>query len=411
MKKSLFFAIFTCVALVFVGCNETVVNKVTAISVAPAELAMVPGEEFRLSVTPTPSTEVLADSAIVWTSSDTSVVVVNEKGVVTAVGYGKANVTATYGELASACAVWVKTYYENLSFTNAIVWSVDTTAFGGEVYDITTSDGSETFKCYMAMAELWLCADGFYVNESGYLDGGDYASYITVYAPMWYGTKYLNPEKGGVQFSLGEWKLENLPADSVKVHIGEPGSLNEEAYLTYMDMAMQSYNAGDGQMFSTYLALIGGYVNYPSGWPVAISGATMTTMEYIVDEETGEGGYSYSYIPDGIVTEGILSLNSEGASVFMAGMDYNYLKFREIANDAVYAWGCNWIFAEDGTISWGDNVMHWGQEVTYQLGELPAAESRKMEPVYAPVLTIDYPEVAERIKKQLKEKNTLTVKK
>ncbi len=410
MKKSLFFALIACVALVFVGCNEeNDPNKLTGISVAPAELAMVPGDEFRLSVSPTPATATLDTAvAVVWESSDTTVAVVNNKGVVTAVGYGKANVTATYGEFKGVCAVWVKTYYENLSFTNAIVWSVDTTAFGGEVHEITTSDGSETFNCYLAMAELWLCADGFYINESGYLDGGDLASYITVYAPMWYGTKYLNPEKGGVQFSLGDWKLENLPADSVNAHIGTPGTLNEEAYMTYMDYALQYYNAGDGQGFSTYLMLAGGY-QYP-GLPQAIVGSTMTTLEYSVDE-SGEGGYSYSYIPDGIVTEGQWSLNADGVSAYMAGMDYNYLKFREIPVDDTYTWGCNWLFAEDGSISWGDEkVMHWGQEVVYQYGELPTAESPKMEPLHAPVIKIDYPEVAKRIENQLKEYNTLVKK-
>ena len=410
MKKSLFFALIACVALVFVGCNEkNNPNKLTGISVAPAELAMVPGDEFRLSVSYTPSTATLDTAvAVVWESSDTTVAVVNDKGVVTAVGYGKANVTATYGEFKGVCAVWVKTYYENLSFTNAIVWDIDTTAFGGEVHEITTSDGSETFNCYLAMAELWLCADGFYINESGYLDGGDLASYITVYAPMWYGTKYLNPEKGGVQFSLGDWKLENLPADSVNAHIGTPGTLNEEAYMTYMDYALQYYNAGDGQGFSTYLMLAGGY-QYP-GLPQAIVGSTMTTLTYSVDE-SGEGGYSYSYIPDGIVTEGQWCLNANGVSAFMAGMDYNYLKFREIPVDDTYTWGCNWLFAEDGTISWGDEkVMHWGQEVVYQYGELPTAESPKMEPLHVPVIKIDYPEVAKRIENQLKEYNTLVKK-
>jgi hypothetical protein len=166
-------------------------------------------------------------------------------------------------------------------------------------------------------------------------------------------------------------------------------------------------------MFSTYLALIGGYVNYPAGWPVAITGATMTTLEYSVDEETGEGGYSYSYIPDGIVTEGRWSLNGDGANELMCGFDYNYLKFREIANNADYTWGCNWLFNEDGSqIAWGDEgVMHWGEEVVYQHGELPTAEAPKMEPLHAPVMKIDYPEIAERIEKQLKENAALKVKK
>jgi hypothetical protein len=395
------------------GPNGTDPNVLTGVAVTPAEVSMVPGDEVRLTVTPVPATAVLNDTvSVTWVSSDTSVVVVNDMGTITAVGYGKANVTATCGEFTGVCAVWVKTYYENLTFTNAFIMNIDTTTFGDEVHEITTSDGSETFNCYLGMAELWLFSDGFYINESGHLDGGQYASYIRVYAPMWYGTQYLNPEKGGVKFSLGTWKLENLPADSVNAHIGTPGTLNEEAYMAYMDAALQYYNAGDGQMFQTYLGLIGGYVKYPAGWPVAIQGPTMTTMEYIVDE-SGEGGYTYSYIPDGIVTEGQWSLNGDGVSAFMMGMDYNYLKFREIANNADYIWGCNWLFNEDGSeIAWGDEgVMHWGEEVVYQLGELPTAEAPKMEPLHAPVMKIDYPEIAERIEKQLKENAALKVKK
>lgn len=415
MKKSLFFALFACVALAFVSCeqNKNNPNALTGITVTPAEVALVPGDEVRLSVALVPATAVLGENEVItWASSDTSVVVVNNKGTITAVGYGKANVTVTCGEFTGVCTVWVKTYYENLAFTNAIVWDVDTTAFGGEVYEITTADSSETFNCYLAMAELWLCADGFYINESGMLEGGTYASHIIVNAPMYYGTPYLNPGKGGVQFVLGDWALANLPADSVVAHIGAPGTLNEEAYLSYMNAAVESYNAADYQMYSTYLALIGGYVTYPEGWPVAITGATMSTLEYSVDEETGEGGYSSNYIPDGIITEGQWGLNGDGVSVYMCGMDYNYLKFREFANTEDYIWGCYWLLNEDGTqITWGDQNMHWGEEVTYQFGELPAAEAQEMKPLHLPVLKIDYPEVAERIEKQIKANSELKMKK
>ena len=92
-------------------------------------------------------------------------------------------------------------------------------------------------------------------------------------------------------------------------------------------------------------------------------------------------------------------------------MEYNQFEFLPFANDETYTWGCNWLFNEDGTLSWGDEmVMHWGEKITYQLGELPTAETMKMEPLYAPVMTIDYPEIAERIEKQLKQRNTLVKK-
>lgn len=413
MKKSLFFALFACVALAFVSCNPggEDPNAVTGITVTPAEISLVPGDEARLSVAATPAGATFSADSVVWVSSDTNVVVVNSKGGIKAVGYGKANVTATYGELSAACAVWVKTYYESLSFTNAIIWDMDTTYFGGEVYDIETADGSQTFKCYLAMAELRICSDGFIVNNEGYLDGGTLATYITMYAPMYFGSKYLNPEAGGVQFSLGEWGLAELPADSVKSHIGAPGKVNEEVYLTYMNAALQSLNQGDAQMFQMYMMLAGGY-EYQD-LPIAISGTTMTTMEYDVDPETNEGGYYSTPIPDGIITKGYFSLNGEGASEFMMGMDFNYFEFQEIPYNEEYLWGCNWIENEDGTLAWGEQnpVLHWGESVTYQLGELPTEEAQaKMEPIFAPVMKLDYPEVAERVENQLKQYNTLVKK-
>jgi hypothetical protein len=411
MKKSLFFALFACVALAFVSCNPGEdPNAVTGITVTPAEISLVPGDEARLSVAATPAGATFSADSVVWVSSDTNVVVVNSKGGITAVGYGKANVTATYGELSAVCAVWVKTYYESLSFTNAIIWDMDTTYFGGEVYDVESADG-QTFKCYLAMAELMICSDGFIVNNEGYLDGGTLATYITMYAPMYFGTKYLNPEAGGVQFSLREWGLAELPADSVKAHIGAPGKVNEEVYLTYMNAALQSLNQGDAQMFQMYMMLAGGY-EYQD-LPIAISGTTMTTMEYDVDPETNEGGYYSTPIPDGIITKGYFSLNAEGASQFMMGMDFNYFEFQEIPYNEEYLWGCNWIENEDGTLAWGEQnpVLHWGDKVIYQLGEIPTEEAQaKMEPTFAPVMKLDYPEVAERVENQLQQYNTLVKK-
>lgn len=409
MKKSLFFAFFVCAVLALVGCEQqNDPNKLTGITVTPSELSMVPGDGARLKVTAVPTTATLDETVVItWESSDTTVATVTDKGAVTAVGYGKANITATYGEYKAICSVWVKTYFESLVFTQAIVWDIDTT--GCPIDTITASDSTE-YVCYLANAELWLCADGFYVNESGYLDGGELASYIAVKAPMYYAPADLNPEIGhGTKFCLGEWALAELPEDSIEAQVGAPGQLNEEEYMAYMDMAVQYYNAGDMNMFYTALLYAGAD---PRTGSTSITGATMNTMQFQVTESNPEGGYYSSYIPDGIVTEGLLSLNAEGISPFMCGMDYNYLKFREFEN-TVYWWGCNWLENEDGTqLSWGDEkIMHWGEEVVYQLGELPTAEAaRKLEPIHAPIMKIDYPEVAERIENQLKQRNTLVKK-
>ena len=407
MKKIMFFALLACAALSFVGCDRQVNpptgggSAVTGIEVSPAELTLTLGDEYRLSYTLTPSG---ATANVVWTSSDTTVVYVTDKGVVTAVGYGTANVVATCGEYSGACAVKVQTYYETLTFNNACLWGVDTTYYGGQVVEIKSADGA-TYNCYLALAELMVCSDGFYLNNSGQLDGTELGTYISVLAPMYYGTKFLNGGEKGVSFVLGEWYIVETNPDSLYAYVAKPGALMETYYKQYMGAAVKAYNSGDSNGFYTALQNAG----------LCFDGATMNTLEFhsATEEGISSDGYYGTYIPDGIVTKGQFSLNTDGASEYMCGMDYNYFEFLPLASDATYTWGCNWIFNEDGTeITWKDQNIYWDEMVVYQYGELPAAEAqREMKPIFAPVMKLDYPEIAERVEKQLKQYNTLVVKK
>lgn len=407
MKKSLFIALLACATLAFVGCDNGAENKsganggsgaaVTGVTVSPATLNLTPGDKYRLAYTLTPAG---AAGTVVWESSNTDVVTVTSKGVVEAVGYGTANVTATCGEYKGVCAVTVKTYYESLTFTNAVLWDLDTLAYGGEVIEIESTSGQK-YNCYLAEVELMVCSDGFYVNESGSLDGTEVGSYISVVAPMYYGTPSLNGGRG-VSFILGDWYVVDV--DSVYPKVAKPGVFYEDYYKQYMAAAVQAYNNEDDATFATAMTYAG----------ICLSGTTMKTLTYhSTTEGYSSNGYFSSYIPDGLITKGQFILNSNGITGYMCGMDYNYFEFFPLADDENYIWGCNWIFNEDGSISWGeDKNIKWMDKIVYEYGEKPAAEAqRKMEPIFAPVMKIDYPEVAERIENQLKQFNTLVVKK
>jgi hypothetical protein len=101
MKKSLFFALIACVALVFVGCEPKVVPVDYTLKLSATELTMELGKSDKLTAVVTP----VATYSLVWTSSDTAVATVNGSGIVEAVGLGTATITVTLNTPAEDPAV------------------------------------------------------------------------------------------------------------------------------------------------------------------------------------------------------------------------------------------------------------------------------------------------------------------
>ena len=95
MKKSLFFALIACVALVFVGCEPPVppVDYTVKISATELIMDMENNKSAKLTavITPTPATT----NPLVWTSSNPEIATVNASGIVEAVSLGKAVITVT----------------------------------------------------------------------------------------------------------------------------------------------------------------------------------------------------------------------------------------------------------------------------------------------------------------------------
>ena len=91
MKKSLFFALIACVALVFVGCESKVQPVDYTVKLSETELFVEKGATAKLTAVTMPA----GAHAFVWTSSDEAVATVNASGIVTAVDFGTATITAT----------------------------------------------------------------------------------------------------------------------------------------------------------------------------------------------------------------------------------------------------------------------------------------------------------------------------
>lgn len=422
MKAKFFGVMLLSAAITFIGCEpvtpdpgqpdqpgggkdtteQPVDDGIESIVIEPNEVSLNLGGTIRLSYTLYPEG---ATGEVTWSSEDTTIATVTERGYVEAVGYGTVNIVATCGKHNATCKVTIKTYHQNLQFSNAVVWDVDTLAYGGEVYTISASTGEE-FKCYLASAELWIFADGFFINNSGDLDGGTEASYIDLWAPMFYGTKALNGGQG-VNFCLGDWTIGYNHGDTIMLKDGEAGEVDKVTYMAAMKAFASAYNeavlAGDDSKKAA------AYANLEDA-NGALTGAYMQTLVY---HTTAEGyssdGYYLPLINDGVVPTGAFSLNAQGVSKYMCGLEYAELHFLPIADDQDHLWGCSWEFDENGLITWVDEEFHFGEEIVYTTGTMPT-ESKKFTPIYAPVIKQDCPEVAKRLEKQLKSNNVLRIK-
>ncbi len=397
MKKSLFFAAMLAVAAVFVGCddpNKPGGSKDVTIALSPAELVLSEGgDESKLTVTKTPSDATI--DPYVWESSDTLVAVVNDRGLVTSRNAGECVITVTSGNLKAECKVTVKSFLETLQFTLGTLWDVDTTYAQGKVDTIEASDGT-TYPAYKALAEIWLFSAGFYVNNSGYLDGAENAALIKIKAPMYYSTAYLLNSDKGIIFSLGDWIVTDVDTLQGRSKVGAPGKLDETTYLTGLRSFFDGYFGEDVEKqkegYNTALT--------------AFSGAVIEELYYDVDE-SGEGGYRSNLFPSAIVTSAQLSFPGGNATYnYMYDMDYCFAH-AEVLDPSWF--GADLLVEEkDGEKYYAGigNKILWANPIDYAYGEIPA-EAMKYKPLNMPVMTIDYPEVAERIKSQLKDSKVL----
>ena len=107
MKKYLI--VLAALTMVFASCNKK--DQLTDIKFKDSQVSILVGDTIRLALIATPAEASLDE--VVWASSDTNVVkVLDNKGNITAVGSGSANVTAKSGKLEAVCRVSATSYVE-----------------------------------------------------------------------------------------------------------------------------------------------------------------------------------------------------------------------------------------------------------------------------------------------------------
>ena len=91
-------------------CQVTVSDiPVESVTLYTNEQSLNYGESFELKATVLPAN---APQTVLWTSSDEKVATVDEKGVITAVGYGEATITATAGDKTATCLISIISEYK-----------------------------------------------------------------------------------------------------------------------------------------------------------------------------------------------------------------------------------------------------------------------------------------------------------
>ena len=158
MKK--YFVVLAALALVFAGCKPTEDGSAyTSISFKEKTVELLPGETQKLIVRWEP-TSITTAPELTFESSDEEVATVDEKGVVTAVASGEANITAKHGELSAVCQVTVMTFEESWA-PSSTVYYFPSTKSAEPVSDTTIvyETSKATYTCKLYSAELCIPSD------------------------------------------------------------------------------------------------------------------------------------------------------------------------------------------------------------------------------------------------------------
>lgn len=109
----------------------------------PSKLELILGQTKTVSILGEDAD--LVSSSLEWSSSDEQVITVSSSGVVTAIGYGKATVTATDGNKTSSCAVTVPQNATSVSFSDLSLTVGERTPLEPIFYPATSTETELTY--------------------------------------------------------------------------------------------------------------------------------------------------------------------------------------------------------------------------------------------------------------------------
>ena len=307
MKKILFGAMMLLAAVGFTSCDDKNKNnkteeEVTSLNLNKTEYTLAPQEKLQLKGT----TNTGISKTLVWETSNAEVATVSDKGEVTAMAYGEANITCSLKENSSikaVCKITVESALKTLKFTRASVSqpAIDST----KIYTLTgNSDGNPVeLQAYMGKITVWLYSEGFYINNDGKMVSEDPNKAFCIYIPTTtyvitanLNPKYFNDETGYATWIAGGDLFKTSTEDAPRMV--KEGAMDEEVYMTHMKAAFGYWNKyandyNDEESYKNY------WIERYAAVREGISGSQLYKYEY--DEESGE--YDMHATPSAIVTE------------------------------------------------------------------------------------------------------------
>lgn len=248
MKK--YFVVLAALALVFAGCKPTEDGSAyTSISFKEKTVELLPGETQKLIVRWEP-TSITTAPELTFESSNEEVATVDEKGVVTAVASGEANITAKHGELSAVCQVTVMTFEESWA-PSSTVYYFPSTKSAEPVSDTTIvyETKKATYTCKLYSVELCIPSD---VVIPGDEEGaGDYI-FVTASIPFIESStsgEYIG-EPWDLAFTIAE-DYNNTPYGS------EAGSLDPAIIGNVWQAYFEARDAGSSPSFDKDLYATG----------------------------------------------------------------------------------------------------------------------------------------------------------
>ena len=413
-------------SIALVGCNGTGEGgendkpaKITALQLVPATLNFVVGDESsRLSYTTTPAG---VSVELEWASSDESVATVSDKGVVTPVGTGEANITATVKntEIKGACAVKVSRLEESLKFVECAILS--TTLQSKDIYTINHSKLGSV-NCRVSVVYIDLFTEGLYMDNKLNFQGASQGGYIDIEAACLVAEPDDNKDNpvikekypNGVSFVLGAYDIAKvagiekktidmvnkegkesqieLPCDEngVVTSFSFPTEVDNDVFMKHMATFVDGLNRGEGDIKDLQNAGKEGF-----------TGPSLSLLQYVTFEE-GESGYTgypswlWNYTPNAIVLGGEIVINgTESSTPGMYLIDYMDIDVQFVQSSTIEDIDFPGVFVElnqeTGTLSLLSTALELDQKtVKYTTGTKPAEAPARMHKGLNLNITIDH---------------------
>ena len=231
-------------------CEIEVVDRiiaVTSVTLNSKEETISIGSTTQLTATVSPTTA--TDQNVVWTSSNNSVAIVNEDGLVKGLSVGSANITASAGGKSAVCAVTVtekSVDFSNIKFTvqadGSLLVSGTVKSVGVNASEIGVCFSTETNPTIEHNKHV-LTTTGLTVN-SEISDLAPNSYYTRLYAKegntIYYGKSIIVkvPEKFSTQFKI----VKNKRVCVYNNYYGSYNYYKSDYYLTISTPKIEGYN-------------------------------------------------------------------------------------------------------------------------------------------------------------------------